>query len=104
MILILSAYESTEWVIHLDEGVQLQGIILNGYQPQIVSDVDGIPVDDYSGIDAAIVPSVTRWSATELGYQNGLAPDWVYHVEAIAGVPLSTFSGCQRASAISIGD
>jgi hypothetical protein len=104
VILILSAYESTEWVIDRDDKVQLQRIILNGYNRQTLSGAEGIAIDDYSGVENHIVSGVTRWSATHLGYQNGLAPEWVYRIETLAGVPLSTFSGCQRASSFSIGD
>ncbi len=102
MVLVLSAYEPTQWQIHLEEGVALGKVILNGYNPHTILGAEGISIIDHSGSEKNIVESVYTWDTSFLGYKNDLAPDWVYRIEAIAGAPLSTFTGCYRASEFSL--
>jgi len=98
LILILSAHKSTTWNLHLAKGVSLQKIILNGANPQTVVGADGVSVIDRSGPGNNIVGGVYVWRASDLGYQNGVAPAWIYQMESVAGTPLNTFTGCYKAS------
>ncbi len=98
MVLILSAYEPIQWHIHQDEGVQIEKIVLNGFNQQTVVGTERAPVIDHSDSENYIVKSVYTWNTSYLGYLNGLAPDWVYQMEIVAGAPLSTFLGCYQAS------
>jgi hypothetical protein len=102
IILILSAGESTDWNLHLAEDVSLEKIILNGANPHTLVGVEDTPVIDRSDPVNNIMRSVYLWSASDLGYENGLAPAWVYQIESLAGVPLNTFSGCHKASEFTI--
>jgi len=98
LVMILSAYEPTEWRIHGGEGVLIEKIILNGYHSQTVLGADDILILDHSGPENHIVQYTYTWDTNYLGYKNNLARDWVYRLEKIAGAPLSTFSGCYQAS------
>ncbi len=98
IVLVLSAYESTEWRLNLRQGVEVQRIILNGYNPHAVVGVEDVPVIEYTGPDESIVSAVYDWPTSALGYHNGLAPAWVYQLEALVGAPLTSFTGCYRAS------
>jgi hypothetical protein len=80
----------------------LQKVILNGYNPQTLIGAAGSPLIDRSGPANNIVPYAYAWQTSDLGYQNGLAPAWVYQMESIAGAPLNTFTGCQRTSEFTI--
>jgi hypothetical protein len=102
IILILSARKPTAWNLHLAQGVSLQKIILNGANPHNLVGAEGIPLIDRSDPVNNIVGSVYFWSASDLGYENGLAPAWVYQMESLAGSPLNTFSGCYKASEFTI--
>ena len=102
LVIILSAYESTEWQIHRDEGVLLEKIILNGYHPQTLIDAHSTKILDHSGFEKHIVEYVYTWDTSYLGYIHELAPAWVYQIEAVAGSALSTFSGCYQASAFTL--
>lgn len=102
LIIILSAYESTEWQIHRDDDVLIEKIILNGYHSQTLVGAGDIKVLDHSGPENHFVQYVYTWDTSYLGYINSLAPEWVYRIEAVAGVPLSTFTGCYQASEFTI--
>ncbi len=102
IVLVLSAYNPTEWRIHTTAGVSLQKIILNGYNPHTLIGAEGIPLIDRSDPVNNVVQYVYTWNTSDLGYQNGLAPAWVYQMESIAGAPLNTFTGCRQASEFTI--
>lgn len=93
MILVLSAFESTDWLIQINEGVLLEKIYLNNVATHSLSGAAGVEI-----VDLGNFPTVYAWSATQLGYENGFAPTWVYQLEDTIGWPLTTFTGCQRAA------
>ena len=50
VVLGISAYSSVKWTVTADPGVNLQQIIVSGYEPgQLVSAPDGVPVTNNSG-------------------------------------------------------
>ncbi|WP_155798037.1 hypothetical protein [Sorangium cellulosum] len=44
MVLALSSYTFTQWIVTVDEGAQLQGIVLVGHEPSRVTAPAGIPI------------------------------------------------------------
>lgn len=90
-ILALASYEPTAWQVTLTPGAELRKILVVGVHDQIVVGPEGVPVEHVQ--------------ASACGYSfpyNGQGCDTdklIREVEAAAGLPLTRFDGCYRATA-----
>lgn len=69
IVLVLTAYSKVEWAVEADDGVQIDFIMLSGYNGQTISRVpDGVPVFRYAyGTDSnsyayAYGPDRSKWT------------------------------------------
>jgi hypothetical protein len=91
--LVLSAYEPTNWHVTLSLGASVESIYLTGYYAQTV-DLPGVPV---------VIDTFANGGGFACGYSypyNGQGCDTnqlLARVEAKVG-PVTTFSGCYRAT------
>jgi hypothetical protein len=97
MVLVLSSAEPATWVIHNESGADIQRIILNGKFAHEIEGADDIPVTDRSGDNYLVYNEVYEWD-------TDAAQDLAEGVEKIVGVPITSFSGCYRASQFIIKD
>jgi len=86
-ILVLSAYESTNWHVQLAPGAKVRGVHLIGYEPQSV-DLPNIPVTRDSGCGYSY-PYNGGGCDTNVLFER---------VEARANAGITTFHGCYQAS------
>ncbi|WP_337833622.1 DUF4114 domain-containing protein [Desulfonema magnum] len=97
MVLVLSSAEPATWVIHNESGADIERIILNGKSVHEIEGAEGIPVTDRSGDNFLVYNEVYEWDTKP-------AQDLAEGVEEIVGVPITSFSGCYRASQFIIKD
>ena len=92
IVLVLSSYESTIWQLEVDERVDLQQVIVNGYEPSVVEGLpDGVPVLDRTGVGNYIEACAYAWPGDDQGCNTqGL----VRGVEALTALELTLFRGC----------
>jgi hypothetical protein len=97
MVLVLSATEPATWVIHNEAGADIQKIILNGRSAHEIRGADGISVIDRSGDNFIVYNEVYDWNTDS-------AKNLAQGVEDIVGTPITSFTGCYRASQFIIKD
>jgi len=95
LVLVLSAYEPTKWRLHIDVGVIIEKIILNGYHKQELENADDIVIIDRSGEGNYISSCARKWPSSTGGCDT---PRLISGVEALIGTKISSFSGCYRAT------
>lgn len=98
-MLVLSCYTPTLWHIDRAPDVAISQIILNGYYPQEITGVDGIPVLNRSGYLNWLGAYAYAWPATSGGSDT---PKLVATVEDLTGGPLASFTGVYRATDFTI--
>ena len=101
LVIVLSSYEPTLWRVHKNAGVTIDQIILNGYHKQDIEGADGIPVVDRSGVGNYISSSATEWPSSTGGDDTQNLVSWV---EALIGTEITSFSGCYRATQLTLTD
>lgn len=99
LVLVLSSYEPTRWILDIDSDAVVSQIILNGYHHQEVTNAGSIPVMNFSGIENGGTPYLSacayRWPGDNQGCDT---PALVSGVESLLGQPISAFSGSYRAT------
>lgn len=88
--LVLSSYEATQWVLTGSGVGALTSILLNGYNPSVAIGIDPGKVIDRSGIYNYLASCGYGWPSTTGGCDT---PGLVSGVEALLGVPISSFTG-----------
>lgn len=94
IVLALSSYEPTQWVLDAAPGATIQRIILSGYQAQSITNAGAIPVEHHAGSYAYAWPSASGGSDTQ---------GFVKSIEGKTGLKLAAFGGCYQARAFSVG-
>ncbi len=97
MVLVLSSAEPATWVIHNESGADIRSIILNGKSSHEIEGAGDIPITDRSGDNFLVYSEVYEWDTPQ-------AKELASGVEEIVGVPITSFSGCYRASQFVIKD
>lgn len=93
-VVALSAYEATHWLVDVAPGSNLDRIVLFGYHEQTVTAPEGVVVDSFV---AETVPAVCGYALDNDG--RDCDPQLLLReAEAVAGLPVSTYHGCIRAS------
>jgi hypothetical protein len=99
MILALSAYEPTHWIVTADPDALIERIILVGYALQTATAPAGVPVESHSfeggEVDLAAYAGYS-WPYNGQGNDTSLLISEV--VEPFAGRALTAFAGCYEAS------
>lgn len=84
MVLALSAYARTRWRISAAPEVELQRILLTGYEDQSVDGVGDVPVEKLGSVESAY-----RWPSVGATVATRAA-------EKASGATLASFRGCYR--------
>ncbi len=101
MMLVLSSYEPAEWQLRIEEGVALEGVVLNGHNAhRLVGVPAGVVVVDRSGARGAFASCAYSWPGDEGGCGT---QELVAGVEALSGLTLTSFTGCYAGSSFSLG-
>lgn len=95
IVLVLSSYEPTQWVLDAAPGATIQRILLSGYHDQSITNAGAIPVETQS-----LTGYAYAWPSTSGGSDT---PAFVSGVEARTGLKLAAFGGCYQAKAFSVG-
>lgn len=94
IVLVLSAFEPTNWRVTASAGVQLERVVLSGVHDQTA--------DVPAGVE--LVPTTTTdscglfWDSSAQCTEQALAS-----YASLAGAPVTSWAGCYKASAFSIG-
>lgn len=93
LTLVLSSYEPVGFTLVLAPGVQLDHVILNGYNKQTVQGQGGAQVTDISANfgDMSFVACGYFWPMNDGGCDT---PENVASAELLTGLTLTTFAGC----------
>ncbi len=99
VVLVLATEDTETWTVERDDGAQLQRILLYGDPEQSVVGADDVPLDN-------------RAAVTSLPYVGSCWPfcasfdprPVVADAEAVTGLSLASFDGCNLASGITLGD
>lgn len=98
LVVVLSSYESVTWTLDVAADVDLQEIVLNGYNSQAVEGAGGAFVSDYSGGGNELESCAYAW-----GGMNGCdTATLVDNVVLVTGQPFTSFTGCYAASAFGL--
>ncbi len=100
LVLVLSAYEPTEWVVELDPRVTVEQVIVNGYEPSVVMGLPPeIEVVDRTRPGNYLSACAYAWPGDDQGCDTqGL----VRGVEALTGLTLTSFQGCYSGTAFTL--
>ncbi|WP_438024248.1 SPRY domain-containing protein [Sorangium sp. So ce233] len=102
MVLALSSYAFTQWTVTVDEGAQLQGIVLVGHEPSRVTAPAGIPISTVIyDKDGARIEAGHAWPNAPGGNDT---PDLIRSVEEITGLTLTSFAGCYDGASFTVLD
>lgn len=93
-VLVLSAYESTTWVVTAEPGVTLERIILTGYNTHSVIAPAGVPLVQ---VDQLGFYSDHRWPSFGTSHMVDAS-------ESYTGLSLSSFRGCYNSDSFEIAD
>lgn len=92
--LVLSAYESTNWV--LDGNVSSIGLlILNGYSQSTVSGIESWKVFDKTGMGNYLSACTFEWSSEDQGCSSSALTQGLYN---ISNATVTSFTGTYRAT------
>ncbi|MBI5503009.1 MAG: hypothetical protein HY907_22380 [Deltaproteobacteria bacterium] len=97
VVLALGSYETVIWDVEREEGARLDHIYVYGYDPQLVTGADDVPVTNHSP------------GGDNPGYCYPFCGDHdtrrdVARIEAETGLTLRSFDGCSEAIGITLGD
>lgn len=95
----LSAYEPTIWEFDIDEGVQIESIILNGFHEQTATNIGDIPVTNLSPLENAFAACAIAWPLDTEGCDT---PSLVRGVEEIMDTKISSFTGTYAGSEFTV--
>jgi hypothetical protein len=95
VILILSSYESVNWIISAAAGTDILAIYVEGYEESTVVAQAGVEIIDWSGVDEFVIGGTYEWTDPRAELLAGI-------VEEDTGAVLASFGGCYIASEASI--
>jgi len=95
LVLLLSSYEPTRWILDRQPEANISTIILNGVHPQEVVNNGGVPVVNKSGAGNYIAACAYAWPSSSGGCDT---PGLVDGVQDLVGTPISSFAGVYRAT------
>jgi len=90
VILIVSSYESVNWMITAAEGTDILAIYVEGYEESTVAAPDGVEIIDWTGVNDYVVGAVYEWTDPDAALLSGI-------VEDDSGAALASFGGCYTA-------
>lgn len=90
VILILSSYESVNWIISAAAGTDILAIYVEGYEESSVVAEAGVEIIDWTGVDDFVIGGTYEWSDPEAAHLAGI-------VEDDTGAVLTSFGGCYMA-------
>lgn len=93
VIAVLSSYEPVLWNVTADEGVELQRVVLRGYQTQTAIVPEGVPVDPAE-------PDGPHGYGDDSG--GGETDVLLASAETAADAEVTAFAGCYRATSITL--
>ena len=103
IILALSAYEPINWNVTIEPGAVIEKIIINGYEKQNVSGINGIPIEEYSykgtGNSLSEGNFMYQWDSTT---DSTTSSSIVTKLEQISHTSLTSFQGCYRGTSFLI--
>jgi hypothetical protein len=99
LIVVLSSYEPVQWTLELAPGVDLDEVILNGYEEQAVMGQGAATVTDKSGIGSYLSACAYFWPDNNEGCETQLL---VTNAEALTGADLASFTGCYEGVSFSL--
>ncbi len=97
-VLVLSAFETTRWVVTADPGVTLERVILNGLAEQSASVPAGVPVEVHSVAQTG--ESLGDFNAYE--WPSYHTTDLVDAAEELTDLTLTSFRGCYESASFQI--
>ncbi|MFN3200194.1 MAG: thrombospondin type 3 repeat-containing protein [Bradymonadia bacterium] len=100
MILVLSSYEPVHWRLNLAPGVQLQQVILNGYNNQTLEGHGGAVVTDRTRPGNYFTACAYVWPSGNGGCDTNAL---ISGVEGFLGQSVDSFHGCYTGEAFAIG-
>ena len=92
IILVLCAYESVTWNIHVDEGAQVVQVIASGYHKQTVEGVK-VPVATYSADERSVGRDDKPLYFYTYDHNEENYPNMEAKVRELTGKRVSTFQG-----------
>src|SRR3990172_10587087 len=95
LVLVLSSYEPTRWILDAQAGTRIAEIVLNGLHQQEVVNMGGIPVVNKSGPGNYFSACAYQWPSDNQGCNT---PALVRGVESLIGTPITAFAGDYRAT------
>lgn len=102
MTIALSSYEPVDWTIVVGVGAVIDGIVVNGYEPQTVTVVDpygavlAVQVDNHSPASNGWF-GVVPWS-TQGGYYLTETQQFIGDMETVSGLTATAFWGCYHST------
>lgn len=97
-VLVLAAYEPTNWTVTVGTQTTLQKVILAGYHTQTATVPAGVKVETYTYANkTALTPGYAYQWPSARGSQ------FVTAIETLTGLPLATFRGCYESTSFTIG-
>jgi hypothetical protein len=102
LTIVVSSYEAVSWAFTLGPGVNVERVVLNGYDRHTVSGLPPtVPVLDRSGVGSYFAACAYEWPVGTGGCETERL---VMGVESLFGIPTTSFTGCYQASTFSIAD
>lgn len=99
LVVVLSSYEAASWTLDLAAGVELQEVVLNGYEQQTVDGQGDALVTDRSGPNVHLASCAYSWPGEPGGCDTATL---VVQAEATTGAALASFVGCYRGLSFSL--
>ncbi|WP_437777366.1 SPRY domain-containing protein [Sorangium sp. So ce1097] len=102
MVLALSSYAFTQWIVTVDPDAQLQQIVLVGHEPSRVTAPAGVPISTIIyNEDGSRIEAGHAWPNAPGGNDT---PDLIGSVEAITGLTMTSFAGCLDGASFTVVD
>jgi hypothetical protein len=101
MSLVLSSYQSTQWRLLPEPGVQIEQVILNGaIRSSLIDPQLNVEVINRTGEGNNLTACAYDWPRDELGCDT---PTLIAQAEMLTGLTITSFQGCYSGGQFSIG-
>jgi hypothetical protein len=102
LAIVLSSYEPATWALSLGDGVQIETIVLNGYNQQLVQNAPAnANIIDRSGAGNYLAACAYLWPVDDGGCDT---PGLVAGAEQVTGLLLTSFQACYGAADFALGN
>ena len=102
IVLVLSSYEPTRWLLNIGPGVQLTQIIINGYEASnLANPPEGVEVLDLTGPGRYLSACAYVWPGDDQGCDT---QSLVRGAERQTGLTLTSFQGCYSGAGFILRD